>query len=159
MMRMLAAAMLLGACASPPEQAAQGYWRYVHDSNGPQETRSDEAICRVGYLSSPRAAALERSALEPCTLEHCTLRKTRGRMRQAEHRHVSLCMTALGYERLWFDADGCLRGCAEHPRSIARRCAEYEEPEGEVGKVAERARGFLVGGLTSDICRRLENSN
>lgn len=138
--RTLAAVMLLAACASPPEpNVLEGYWRFVHDVNGPQETRSDEAICRVGYLSSPRAARGDGSY------------RARRASNAAEGRHVDLCMTALGYRYLWFDAE-CQRGCWDSP-SLLRACAERaRNPRSATSR-------WLSGPDALDVaCHRLEGS-
>ncbi len=98
--------LLLAGCTT-----TTGYWRFVHDVNGPEETQSDLAICKVGWLSSPMAAEFERQKAATETTDWGLL----ARINNARDRHVGLCMRALNYKEHWFDADLCQRGCPSKP--------------------------------------------
>lgn len=120
---------LVAGCAGPSLSPPDGYWRYVHDTNGPQDTQSDLAMCEVGWLSSGMAVELERQLAAPLEKDAygnatwaSIFRKKQLRERKwnAEVRHVRTCMRALRYERRWFDSEGCQRGCPYMPESVLR---------------------------------------
>ena len=116
-LRFVSLAFLAG-CASTTD-GPDGYWRYVHDTHGPQDTQSDLAMCEIGWLSSGMAAELERQLAAPLEKNadgQATWsaifgqRRLRERKRETEARHIRACMTALYYKLRWFDGEGVRAG-------------------------------------------------
>lgn len=92
--------------------AEQGYWRYTHSAKTPADVKADLAMCKIGARTSvrtPPPADREQPGWGATDLGNSI-----AAVAQREQ-HKRLCMTALHYQRKWFDAAQCKNGCLKKP--------------------------------------------
>ena len=102
------AAMLVG-CATTVDDR----YDFIHPTNTVEQKNQDIALCATSWLNSPLIAEYARQ-IQAGVKEDKDLggwaggygvneRAAKRRRNAAELQHVTACMGAIGYKRLWFD--------------------------------------------------------
>ena len=107
-----ALAAMLASCAT----TVDGHYWFTHPTNTVEQTHQDYNLCTTSWLNSPLMAEYARqiqagadedeaAAAESPTGFAVSYRERAAKRRRdaAELEHVTACMAAIGYKRLWFD--------------------------------------------------------